>query len=143
MILDENNNILNENHDQDSENMFTIFLTSVCHRESWKYGNRALRSCYLNSGHAIAALGVSANIHGLEIGLMDDGDLNFGRKDWLNNTNEEVFEIGLRVGGVIFQFQHTYFRCSFNTHISGAVSTHTFQVQFQHTHFRYSDVLLK
>ena len=29
---------------------------------------------------------------------------------------------------------HVHFRYSFNTHISGAVSTHTFQVQFQHTH---------
>jgi len=27
---------------------------------------------------------------------------------------------------------------SFNTHISGAVSTHTFQMQFQHTHFKCS-----
>ncbi len=27
---------------------------------------------------------------------------------------------------------------SFNTHIPGTVSTHTFQVQFQHTHFKYS-----
>ena len=34
------------------------------------------------------------------------------------------------------QFQHAHFKCGFNTHISSAVSTHTFQVQFQHTHFK-------
>merc|ERR1712093_382572 len=42
------------------------------------------------------------------------------------------------------QFQHTHFKCNFNTHfkysfhthISSTVSTHTFQVQFQHTHFK-------
>ena len=36
------------------------------------------------------------------------------------------------------QFQHIHFKCSFNTHISSTVSTHTFQVQFQHTYFKYS-----
>ena len=33
------------------------------------------------------------------------------------------------------QFRHAHFECSFNTHISSAVSTNTFQVQFQQTHF--------
>ena len=34
--------------------------------------------------------------------------------------------------------RHTYFKYSFNTHISSAVSTHIFQALFQHTHFKYS-----
>ena len=33
-----------------------------------------------------------------------------------------------------FVFLKFFFEYSFNTHIPGAVSTHTFQVRFQHTH---------
>ena len=35
-------------------------------------------------------------------------------------------------------FQHAHFRCNFNTRIVSAVSKRTFQVQFQLTHFKYS-----
>ena len=31
------------------------------------------------------------------------------------------------------QFQHRHFKCNFNKHISGTVSTRTFQVQFHHS----------
>ena len=33
-------------------------------REAWKYGERALRSCHLNLGHQLAALGASCELHG-------------------------------------------------------------------------------
>ncbi|CAJ1343080.1 unnamed protein product, partial [Effrenium voratum] len=43
---------------------FVVILTSLCARESWKYGERALRSCHLNLGHAVGALAAAAEIMG-------------------------------------------------------------------------------
>ncbi|CAE6933073.1 unnamed protein product [Symbiodinium sp. CCMP2592] len=43
---------------------FLVALTSLCIREAWKYGERALRSCHLNLGHAVAALDAACNVFG-------------------------------------------------------------------------------
>ncbi|CAE7507426.1 unnamed protein product [Symbiodinium sp. CCMP2456] len=43
---------------------FLVALTSLCIREAWKYGERALRSCHLNLGHAVGALDAACNVFG-------------------------------------------------------------------------------
>ncbi|CAE7241848.1 unnamed protein product [Symbiodinium microadriaticum] len=43
---------------------FLVVLTSLCIREAWKYGERALRSCHLNLGHAVGALDAACNVFG-------------------------------------------------------------------------------
>jgi SagB-type dehydrogenase family enzyme len=43
---------------------FLIGLTSIFWRESWKYGERALRYCNHDVGHALAAISFSANLCG-------------------------------------------------------------------------------
>ena len=43
---------------------FLIGLSSIFWRESWKYGERAFRYCNHDVGHALAALGFSANLLG-------------------------------------------------------------------------------
>lgn len=44
-----------------------IGLTSVMWREAWKYGERALRYCQLDVGHAVAALAYAAALLGWEL----------------------------------------------------------------------------
>eukprot|EP00400_MALV-I_sp_L67-5_P000427 gene427-124_t len=73
---------------------FVVLLTTVCWREAWKYGERALRSCYLNTGHAISALAASARAHFWDIRLA-----NFGSSEVLNITDGgEKFEMAIVVG---------------------------------------------
>ncbi len=43
---------------------FLAGLTSIFWRESWKYGERALRYCNHDVGHALAALRFAANLYG-------------------------------------------------------------------------------
>eukprot|EP00439_Symbiodinium_sp_Y106_P066321 s1592_g10.t2 len=47
---------------------FLVALTSLCIREAWKYGERALRSCHLNLGHAVGALDAACNVFGWSLG---------------------------------------------------------------------------
>ncbi|CAL1125924.1 unnamed protein product [Cladocopium goreaui] len=49
---------------QSSASGFLVILSSLCVREAWKYGERALRSCHLNLGHMLQALSVSCELHG-------------------------------------------------------------------------------
>jgi SagB-type dehydrogenase family enzyme len=55
---------------------FLIGLSSIFWRESWKYGERALRYCNHDVGHALAAISFSANLFGWKAvylnGLADD-----------------------------------------------------------------------
>jgi SagB-type dehydrogenase family enzyme len=55
---------------------FMVALTSIFWRESWKYGERALRYCNHDVGHALAALRMAANLFGWKLtcltGLSDD-----------------------------------------------------------------------
>ena len=46
---------------------FLIALTSILWREAWKYGERALRYCALDSGHALAAVDYAAACVGLRV----------------------------------------------------------------------------
>eukprot|EP00927_Polykrikos_kofoidii_P046772 TRINITY_DN40910_c0_g1_i1.p1 TRINITY_DN40910_c0_g1~~TRINITY_DN40910_c0_g1_i1.p1 ORF type:complete len:709 (-),score=106.24 TRINITY_DN40910_c0_g1_i1:132-2258(-) len=46
---------------------FLLIFTTLCVREAWKYGDRALRSCHLNIGHAVAAALTSAEVHGWSV----------------------------------------------------------------------------
>jgi SagB-type dehydrogenase family enzyme len=49
-----------------------IALTSIHWREAWKYGERAFRYCQHDLGHAIAAVRIAAEIHGLRAAMVPD-----------------------------------------------------------------------
>jgi SagB-type dehydrogenase family enzyme len=54
---------------------FIVGLSSILWREAWKYGERAFRYCQHDTGHAIAALGLSAALHGWQLRpCLDRGD---------------------------------------------------------------------
>ncbi|MFH1980660.1 MAG: SagB family peptide dehydrogenase [Pseudomonadota bacterium] len=53
------------------DNGFFVSLTSIFWRESWKYGERALRYCYLDTGHALAAVSVAAGLLGWRVSLLE------------------------------------------------------------------------
>jgi len=58
---------------------FLIGLTSIYWREAWKYGERALRYCHLDIGHALAALSFAGNLLGWKVtylNALSDGDLS-------------------------------------------------------------------
>lgn len=57
---------------QSSASGFLVILSSLCVREAWKYGERALRSCHLNLGHMLQALSVSCELHGW---IMEEGGI--------------------------------------------------------------------
>ncbi len=46
------------------EGMLLVALTSIHWREAWKYGERAYRYCQHDTGHAIAAIALSAALQG-------------------------------------------------------------------------------
>ncbi len=46
---------------------FFVVLTSIPWREAWKYGERALRYCLLDTGHAIGSIRFSANLNGWKV----------------------------------------------------------------------------
>ncbi|MEK7757401.1 MAG: SagB/ThcOx family dehydrogenase, partial [Planctomycetota bacterium] len=49
---------------------FLAGLTSIHWRQAWKYGERAYRYCQHDAGHALAALTVSAAVHGWNVYLL-------------------------------------------------------------------------
>jgi SagB-type dehydrogenase family enzyme len=51
--------------------LFLVSLTSIHWREAWKYGERAYRYCQHDCGHAIAALSLSAALHGWRLSLIE------------------------------------------------------------------------
>ena len=68
---------------------FLVGLSSIIWREAWKYGERALRYCNHDVGHALAALSFSAALLGWKVsylnGLSDndiDQLLGFDRVKW-------------------------------------------------------------
>jgi len=63
--------------DNNTNPMLVIGLSSISWREAWKYGERALRYCQLDVGHAIAALNYAAACLGWRITLLSD----WGTKD--------------------------------------------------------------
>ena len=48
-----------------------VGLTSIHWRESWKYGERALRYCQHDAGHALAAVALAASMLGWRTSLLD------------------------------------------------------------------------
>jgi SagB-type dehydrogenase family enzyme len=74
---------------------FLVALSTIHWRESWKYGERALRYCNLDTGHALAALAFSARLHGWGLTcLAGAGDeqirtlLGFDRTPWRHLEEE-------------------------------------------------------
>jgi SagB-type dehydrogenase family enzyme len=68
---------------------FLVALSSIFWREAWKYGERALRYCNHDVGHALAAMSFSAALKGWQLtcltGLSDDDIenlLGFDRTAW-------------------------------------------------------------
>lgn len=59
------------------ERAFLIAVSSIHWRESWKYGERAYRYSMIDTGHAIAALGISASCLGWQAALLE----GFGTAD--------------------------------------------------------------
>ncbi len=79
---------------------FFLTLTSIFWRESWKYGERAWRYCQLDAGHALAAVGIAANLWGWRTQCRpgaSDADirilLGFDQIEWPENESEEVVVI--------------------------------------------------
>ena len=50
---------------------FLVGLSSIFWRESWKYGERALRYCNHDVGHAVAAIRMAANLFGWKLKWLD------------------------------------------------------------------------
>ena len=50
---------------------FFVGTSSIFCRESWKYGERALRYCNHDAGHALAALSISANLFGWKLSYLN------------------------------------------------------------------------
>ncbi|MFO7686398.1 MAG: SagB/ThcOx family dehydrogenase [Desulfobacterales bacterium] len=68
---------------------FLVALSSIFWREAWKYGERALRYCNHDAGHALAALSFSAALKGWKLTCLNglsDADietvLGFDRTAW-------------------------------------------------------------
>lgn len=54
-----------------------FFIGSPYFRSSWKYGQRALRYCFLDSGHLLGAIEASASLSGLDLPLRLHLDVNY------------------------------------------------------------------
>lgn len=68
---------------------FAVALTSIHWREAWKYGERALRYCQHDVGHALAALRLSAATLGWRALLVDElGDAALRRLLGLDRESE-------------------------------------------------------
>ncbi|MGK5094331.1 SagB/ThcOx family dehydrogenase [Deltaproteobacteria bacterium TL4] len=72
-------------------------LSSIFWRESWKYGERAFRYCNHDTGHALAAISIAANLmgwHAQYIHTVSDKTLSkilgFDLTQWTEGEQEEV-----------------------------------------------------
>ncbi|MEH2332000.1 nitroreductase family protein [Nostoc sp.] len=57
-----------------SINGFIFLVSCVYYRSSWKYQNRSMRYCFLDSGHHLGAIAASAYLHEKKIQLVFDFD---------------------------------------------------------------------
>ncbi|MEH2096145.1 nitroreductase family protein [Nostoc sp.] len=57
-----------------SINGFIFLISCVYYRSSWKYQNRSMRYCLLDSGHHLGAIAASAFLHNRDIQLIFDFD---------------------------------------------------------------------
>lgn len=77
-----------------------IFLIScVYYRSSWKYQDRSLRYCFLDSGHHLGAIAASANLHNQDIQLIFDFD-KLALNTVLGFENKEFITAGVISGEV-------------------------------------------
>ncbi|WP_066380237.1 nitroreductase family protein [Anabaena sp. CA = ATCC 33047] len=70
---------------------FIFLISSVYYRSSWKYKDRSLRYCLLDSGHHLGAVAASAYLNQLDIQLIFDfdklalnTDLGFENKEFIS-----------------------------------------------------------
>ncbi|MBN3885032.1 MULTISPECIES: SagB/ThcOx family dehydrogenase [unclassified Nostoc] len=73
-----------------SINGFIFLISCVYYRSSWKYQNRSMRYCLLDSGHHLGAIAASAFLHNRDIQLIFDfdkfalnSDLGFENKEFI------------------------------------------------------------
>ncbi|MEH2323307.1 MAG: nitroreductase family protein [Nostoc sp.] len=73
-----------------SINGFIFLISCVYYRSSWKYQNRSMRYCFLDSGHHLGAVAASAFLHNRDIQLVFDfdklalnSDLGFENKEFI------------------------------------------------------------
>ncbi|MEH1937685.1 MAG: nitroreductase family protein [Nostoc sp.] len=73
-----------------SINGFIFLISCVYYRSSWKYQNRSMRYCLLDSGHHLGAIAASAYLHEKDIQLVFDfdklalnSDLGFENKEFI------------------------------------------------------------
>ena len=73
-----------------SINGFIFLISCVYYRSSWKYQNRSIRYCFLDSGHHLGAIAASAFLHNRDIQLVFDfdklalnSDLGFENKEFI------------------------------------------------------------
>ncbi|MEH1813437.1 MAG: nitroreductase family protein [Nostoc sp.] len=71
-------------------NGFIFLISCVYYRSSWKYQNRSMRYCFLDSGHHLGAIGASAYLYNRDIQLIFDfdkltlnSDLGFENKEFI------------------------------------------------------------
>ncbi|MEH2214611.1 SagB/ThcOx family dehydrogenase [Nostoc sp.] len=71
-------------------NGFIFLISCVYYRSSWKYQNRSMRYCFLDSGHHLGAVAASAFLHNRDIQLIFDfdkltlnSDLGFENKEFI------------------------------------------------------------
>ncbi|WP_420485327.1 hypothetical protein [Iningainema tapete] len=71
-------------------NGFIFFVSCVYYRSSWKYQERSLRYCFLDSGHHLGTIAASAYVHNRDIQLVFDfdklalnQDLGFENKEFI------------------------------------------------------------
>ncbi|MBN3880852.1 MULTISPECIES: nitroreductase family protein [unclassified Nostoc] len=73
-----------------SINGFIFLISCVYYRSSWKYQNRSMRYCFLDSGHHLGAIAASAYLYNRDIQLIFDfdklalnSDLGFENKEFI------------------------------------------------------------
>ncbi|MBG1239849.1 SagB/ThcOx family dehydrogenase [Nostoc sp. NZL] len=71
-------------------NGFIFLISCVYYRSSWKYQNRSIRYCFLDSGHHLGAVAASAFLHNRDIQIIFDfdklalnSDLGFENKEFI------------------------------------------------------------
>ncbi|MDZ7969902.1 MAG: nitroreductase family protein [Nostoc sp. DedSLP03] len=71
-------------------NGFIFLISCVYYRSSWKYQNRSIRYCFLDSGHHLGAVAASAFLYNRDIQLVFDfdkltlnSDLGFENKEFI------------------------------------------------------------
>ncbi|MEB3182589.1 MAG: nitroreductase family protein [Nostocaceae cyanobacterium] len=69
---------------------FVFLVSCVYYRSSWKYKNRSIRYCFLDSGHHLGVIAASAYLHNRDIELVFDfdklalnADLGFENKEFI------------------------------------------------------------